>query len=159
MNLDLLIWLKVNTCANNDLVYSGNIHHFNYQHDINCTNYSNEYIDQHILITCYRHSKWVQLFGIHKIWSSCCITSLDFIQRVVHEYKLDVGFDHGLPCRVKNMALGPQLRQKPRPSASVFVYWVPRAMFFTRHGRPWSNPIIARSLIDFFSFCLQKLEF
>ena len=51
-----------------------------------------------------------------------------------------IGFDHGLPCRVKNMTLGPQLRQKPRPSASVFVYWVPRAMFFTRHGRPWSNP-------------------
>ena len=51
-----------------------------------------------------------------------------------------IGFDHGLPCHVKNMALGPQLCQKPRPSASVFVYWVPRAMFFTRHGRPWSNP-------------------
>ena len=51
-----------------------------------------------------------------------------------------IGFDHGLPCRVKNMALWPQLRLKPRPSASVFVYWVPRAMFFTRHGRPWSNP-------------------
>ena len=51
-----------------------------------------------------------------------------------------IGFDHGLPCPVKNMALGPQLRQKPRPSASVFVYWVPRAMFFTRHGRPRSNP-------------------
>ena len=51
-----------------------------------------------------------------------------------------IGFDHGLPCRVKNMDLGPQLRQKPRPSASVFVYWVPRAMFFTQHGRPWSNP-------------------
>ena len=51
-----------------------------------------------------------------------------------------IGFDHGLPCRVKNMALGPQLRQKPWPLASVFVYWVPRAMFFTRHGRPWSNP-------------------
>ena len=33
-----------------------------------------------------------------------------------------IGFDHGLTCRVKNMALGPQLRQKPRPSASVFVY-------------------------------------
>ena len=33
-----------------------------------------------------------------------------------------IGFDHGLPCRVKNMAPGPQLRQKPRPSASVFVY-------------------------------------
>ena len=55
-----------------------------------------------------------------------------------------IGFDHGLPCCVKNMALGPQLRQKPRPSASVFVYWVPRAMFFTRHGRPWSNPTIHR---------------
>ena len=26
-----------------------------------------------------------------------------------------IGFDHGLPCRVNNMALGPQLRQKPRP--------------------------------------------
>ena len=51
-----------------------------------------------------------------------------------------IGFDHGLLCRMKNMALGPQLRQKPRPSASVFVYWVPRAMFFTWHGRPWSNP-------------------
>ena len=23
-----------------------------------------------------------------------------------------IGFDHGLPCRVKNIALGPQLRQK-----------------------------------------------
>ena len=51
-----------------------------------------------------------------------------------------IGFDHGLPCRVKNMALGPQWRQKPRPSASVFVYRVPQAMFFTRHGTPWSNP-------------------
>ena len=38
------------------------------------------------------------------------------------------------------MALGPQLRQKPRPSASVFVYWVPRAMFFTRHGH-WSPTV------------------
>ena len=54
-----------------------------------------------------------------------------------------IGFDHGLPCRVKNMALGPQLQQKPRPSAPVFVYWVPRAMFFTQHGRPWSNPAIS----------------
>ena len=43
------------------------------------------------------------------------------------------------------MALGPQLRQKPRPSASVFVYWVPWAIFFTRHGRPWSNPTILHS--------------
>ena len=32
-----------------------------------------------------------------------------------------IGFDHGL-------------------QAEVFVYWVPRAMFFTRHGRPWSTP-------------------
>ena len=51
-----------------------------------------------------------------------------------------IGFDHGLPCRAKNMAIGPQLWQKPRPSALVFVYRVPRAMFFTWHGRPWSNP-------------------
>ena len=60
-----------------------------------------------------------------------------------------IGFDHGLPCRVKNMALRPQLRQKPRPSASVFVYWVPRAMFFTRHGRPWSNPTTQDSVVVF----------
>ena len=43
-----------------------------------------------------------------------------------------VGFDHG--------------------SASVFAYWVPRAIFFTRHRRPWSNPIIAGLLIDFFPY-------
>ena len=48
----------------------------------------------------------------------------------------------------KNMALGPQLRQKPRPSASVFVYWVHRAMFFTRHGRPWSNPTLYHNVLD-----------
>ena len=29
---------------------------------------------------------------------------------------------------------------KPRPLASVVVYWVPRAMFVIWHGRPWSNP-------------------
>ena len=27
-------------------------------------------------------------------------------------------------------------------------YWSPRAMFFTRNGRPWSHLIIARALID-----------
>ena len=63
-----------------------------------------------------------------------------------------IGFDHGLPCRVKNMALGPQLRQKPRPSASVFVYWVPRAMIFTWHGRPWSNPITMVCAVYIFIF-------
>ena len=25
-------------------------------------------------------------------------------------------------------------------------YWVPRAMFFTRHGRPWSNPTALHKL-------------
>ena len=76
-----------------------------------------------------------------------------------------IGFDHGLPCRVKNMALGPQLRQKPRPSASVFVYWVPRAMFFTRHGRPWSNPTpqvvvttYANSTVSFNRFETVRLD-
>ena len=42
-----------------------------------------------------------------------------------------MGFNHGLLCYVKNMALGPQLRQKPRPTDSVFVYLSPRAMFLT----------------------------
>ena len=36
-----------------------------------------------------------------------------------------IGFNHGLPCYVKNMALGPQSRQKPWPTASVFVYLSP----------------------------------
>ena len=35
---------------------------------------------------------------------------------------------------------GPRASVTTKTSASVFVYWVPRAMFFTRHGRPWSNP-------------------
>ena len=41
-----------------------------------------------------------------------------------------IGFNHGLPCYVKNMALGPQLRQKPRPTASVFVYLSPSGHVF-----------------------------
>ena len=41
-----------------------------------------------------------------------------------------IGFNHGLPCYVKNMALGPQSRQKPRPTASVFVYLSPSGHVF-----------------------------
>ena len=41
-----------------------------------------------------------------------------------------LGFNHGLPCYVKNMALGPQSRQKPRPTASVFVYLSPSGHVF-----------------------------
>ena len=41
-----------------------------------------------------------------------------------------IGFNHGLSCYVKNMALGPQLRQKPRPTASVFVYLSPSGHVF-----------------------------
>ena len=61
-----------------------------------------------------------------------------------------VGFDHGLPCRVKNMARGTQQTKTEAEGRGFCRNWGPRAMFFTRHGRPWSNPIIARSLIDFF---------
>ena len=35
------------------------------------------------------------------------------------------GFNHGWPCYVKNMSLGPQWQQKPRPMASAFVYLSP----------------------------------
>ena len=51
-------------------------------------------------------------------------------------------------------------RQKPRPKAEVFVrrYWGPRAMFFTRHRRPWSNPIITHLLIDFFFQCFIHIN-
>ena len=41
-----------------------------------------------------------------------------------------IGFNHGLPCYVRNMALGPQSRQKPRPTASVFVYLSPSGHVF-----------------------------
>ena len=41
-----------------------------------------------------------------------------------------IGFNHGLPCYVKNVALGPQSRQKPRPAASVFVYLSPSGHVF-----------------------------
>ena len=41
-----------------------------------------------------------------------------------------IGFNHGLSCYVKNMALGPQSRQKPRPEASVFVYLSPSGHVF-----------------------------
>ena len=41
-----------------------------------------------------------------------------------------IGFNHGWPYYVKNMALGPQSRQKPRPTASVFVYLSPEGHVF-----------------------------
>ena len=63
---------------------------------------------------------------------------------------ITVGFDHGLPCRVKNMARGTQAEGR-----GFCRYWGPRAMFSTRHGRPWSNSIIARSLIDFFPYFIR----
>ena len=73
------------------------------------------------------------------------------------EYWVVGNWYHGLYCRIWSWSPVPCEKHGPRDSvdknrgpASVFVYWVPRAMFFTRHGRPWSNPIIARSLIDFF---------
>ena len=47
---------------------------------------------------------------------------------------------------------------KPRPSASVFVYWVPRATFFTRHGRPWSNPTTYYFAIVFKTFITLRWQ-
>ena len=41
-----------------------------------------------------------------------------------------IGFNHGLQCYVKNMALGPQSRQKPRPMALFFVYLSPSGHVF-----------------------------
>ena len=41
-----------------------------------------------------------------------------------------IGFNHGMPWYVKNMALGPQSRQKPWPTASVFVYLSPSGHVF-----------------------------
>ena len=41
-----------------------------------------------------------------------------------------IGFNHGLSCYVKNLALRPQSRQKPRPTASVFVYLSPEGHVF-----------------------------
>ena len=35
-------------------------------------------------------------------------------------------------------------------------YWGLRAMSFTWHGTPWSNPIIARSLINFFCHSIHR---
>ena len=41
-----------------------------------------------------------------------------------------IGFNHGLPCYVKTMAIGPQSRQKPRPTASTFVCLSPSGHVF-----------------------------
>ena len=71
-----------------------------------------------------------------------------------------VGFHHGLPCHVKNMARGTQKTKNDAEGWGFCHYRDPRPMFFTRHGRPWSNPIIAHSLIDFFPmFYSYKYEF
>ena len=54
--------------------------------------------------------------------------------------------DRGLPCRMKNMTRGIQLLLMPERHVS------------TQHGLPWSNPIIARSLIAFLSFYSQSIN-
>ena len=77
--------------------------------------------------------------------------------RTAHVTVYIVGFDHGLPCRVEN---SPRDSVDKNWGRGFCRYWGPRAMFFTRHGRPWSNPIIARSLIDFvFHFDHRNLNF
>ena len=48
------------------------------------------------------------------------------------------GFNHGLPCYVKTMALGCQLRQKPHTTASVFGSLCPSGLVF---GIPWQAMI------------------
>ena len=62
----------------------------------------------------------------------------------------NVGFDHGIPCRVKKHGPRDSVDKAATEGRGFCRNWGPRAMFFTRHGRPWSNPILARSLIDFF---------
>ena len=53
--------------------------------------------------------------------------------------------------------------------SQFFVYWVPGAMFFTRHGRPWSNPTINTfwslhnindnsSLVELMAWCCQAIS-
>ena len=61
-----------------------------------------------------------------------------------------IGFKHGLPGYVKNMALGPQSQQKSQPTASVLSTWVPRTVFLTWRGKPWLKPIISIGLADGF---------
>ena len=57
-------------------------------------------------------------------------------------------------CRIWSWSPVPCEKHDPRDSVDknrcFCRYWGPWAMFFTRNGRPWSNPIISRSLIDFF---------
>ena len=56
-----------------------------------------------------------------------------------------VGFNHGLPWCVKDMARGTRAPQNPTAKPEVFVATGgPRAMYFTHHGKPWLKPIIAR---------------
>ena len=63
-----------------------------------------------------------------------------------------IGFNHGSPCYVKNMALGPQSQQKPRPTASVFVYLSPSGHVFNIAWqamiKTYSNTLGAFSHID-----------
>ena len=42
------------------------------------------------------------------------------------------------------------------PKGSFWYYWGLRSMFFTRHGKPSSNDIIACSLIDSFLLFLRR---
>ena len=78
-----------------------------------------------------------------------------------------IGFNHGLPCYVKNMALGPQSRQKPRPTASVFVYLSPsghvfniawQAMIKTYNTSRRERSECARNIVRHVKLCGQLMQ-
>ena len=71
-----------------------------------------------------------------------------------------VGFDHGLPCRVKKTWPVGLSRQKPRPKAEVFVVTEARGLCFS-HGMGERDQILlkyGRRLI-FPVFYSHKYEF
>ena len=90
------------------------------------------------------------------VWADHCTVILTFPTFLWEKNGLNrkrghaiIGFNHGLPCYVKNMALGPQFLST----------WVPGAMFLTKHGKPWSKPLIKLQLHIVYLELLRALAY
>ena len=73
------------------------------------------------------------------MWATNCPFKSTKIKVSVNKMKKKI---NQWACYNRIWSWSPMPCEKHGPRASVFVYWVPRAMFFTRHGRPWSNPTL-----------------
>ena len=96
--------------------------------------------DLHSSSPCLTRLLYVLLMTSQAIGNDATVTRQLWCEHVTN----DIGFNHGLPCYVKNMARGSQV-DKNRGRRPRFLSWLRPEV--TLHGKPWLKPIIACPLL------------